>query len=732
VFRIEPAYWDIWGQHHVVPAGSRQAVLRSLGLDASSKESLDAALEQQLWTSWNSLLEPVAVLGVENAEPYLKLRLAAEVPATATVSVALYREDGKAERRDFNLLALHETLRIELRGRVFVERSLRLPAPLVMGYHDVEVAVSAPGLPEQRGALRLIAAPATAYLPAPLNADGRAAGLAVSLYGLRSARNWGAGDFTDLKALVDWVAGSLGAAFVALNPLHALANRQPYNISPYLPATVFYRNWLYLDVEAVADFAHCPAAQKIVASEHFQAELKRLRESEYVEYERVARLKLGILRLLFRNFMRQGATNPGELRAFRAWCAEEGDLLERWAIYCALDETIHKRDRNIWIWPDWPEEFRDPASPAVTGFAREHRRLVLFHKYLQWQINLQLESAQARAVERGMPIGLYHDLALATDRCGGDLWAHSELFVSGCRVGSPPDDFAPEGQDWAFPPPNAEAHRADGYRVFVESIRKNSRDGGALRIDHVMRFFRLFWIPDGETAAHGTYVLERYKELLRILALESWRGKFLIVGEDLGTVPPELREAMERFRILSYRLFYFEKGEGGRIKAPEEYPLHALVSSTTHDLPTIAGFWAGRDIELRLETGMLTPDQAAQQREARVRDKQAMVAALKKGGFLNQVYPDESARWTELTGELHNAVIGFLVSTPSQLMVLNHEDLTKELDQQNLPGTTWQYPNWRRKMRLTIEELQTSPQAADFARMFRNWLVRTGRLSVSS
>ncbi len=249
--------------------------------------------------------------------------------------------------------------------------------------------------------------------------------------------------------------------------------------------------------------------------------------------------------------------------------AEQGALLDAFAVFCALDETLHRRDRNVWVWTQWPEEYRDPESPAVRRFAQEHFRLVLFYKYVQWQIDQQLEKVQRLALRLGMPAGLYHDLALATDRCGADLWAHRRFFIEGCRVGSPPDDFAPGGQDWSFPPPNSEAHREDGYRLFAETIRRNARHGGALRIDHVMRLWRLFWIPEGMPPSAGTYVHERWEDLVRILALESVRGRFLVVGEDLGTVPDGLREAMERFGMLSYRLFYFEKGRTGcRAAAP--------------------------------------------------------------------------------------------------------------------------------------------------------------------
>jgi 4-alpha-glucanotransferase len=324
-------------------------------------------------------------------------------------------------------------------------------------------------------------------------------------------------------------------------------------------------------------------------------------------------------------------------------------------------------------------------------------------------------------------VGLYHDLALATDRFGSDLWAHRDFYVTGCRVGSPPDDFAPSGQDWGFPPPNSERHRENGYCLFAESIRRNCRHGGALRIDHVMRLFRLYWIPDEMNAAEGAYVRERSLDYLRVLALESVRNRVSIIGEDLGTVEPEVRQSLAKFGILSYRLFYFERDNRGQFLDHDKYFRQALVSSTTHDLPTLAGFWIGSDIEARHKAGMLDDGAYRSQIEARAAEKQKMLDALFRSGLLKPEMPRSSGSYRELTGDLHNAIIGFLALTPSELLAINEEDLTKETAQQNLPGTTWQYPNWGRKMRFTLEELKTHPEARGYTEMVRNWIDRSGR-----
>ena len=730
-FSVDREYWDIWGNHHAASEACKAAILSSLGLDTTSASRLRASADALTARRWKHGLPAVLVLSVNDSAPGTGISVPDTFIESGQVALDLRWEDGSADSVKYSLNRLKSTGAHSVDGTGYSAFNLPLPGSLRTGYHELAAVVSGPNGTLARSLCRLIVAPDKAWLPESLEYAGKLAGLAVSLFGVRSHTNWGIGDFTDLRQLTRWASRVLGVSFLGLNPLHALHNREPYNISPYLPLSAYFRNPIYLDVEATEDFKACTAAQRIVQGEAFQAELATLRDAEQVCYEAVARMKRGILRLSFRRFLREEWSKGTErARLFDAWRLKQGDLLERFSVYCALDEVLHFQDRELWIWPDWPEAYRSPDSPKVRQFADAHWRRVLFHQWMQWQVDLQLEAAQQDALAAGMELGLYHDLALATDKCGADLWAHRRFYASGCRVGSPPDGFAPEGQDWAFPPPNSAALREDGYRLFIESIRRNSRHGGALRIDHFMRFFRLFWIPDGFAAKDGTYVNEHWIDLMRILALESVRGKFLVVGEDLGTVPDELRTGMERFGILSYRLFYFEKGPDGEPKRVQDYARQALVSSTTHDLPTLAGFWAGRDIEARRAAGML-PDAAQYRRQVEERrtEKGRLLNALIRDGFLPQEFPRAAADWTELTGELHNAVIGYLASTPSMLLLLNQEDLTKETEQQNLPGTTWQYPNWKRKMRYTLEELDSSPKAGDFARMFRMWLARTGRLN---
>jgi len=675
---VQQDFWDIFGRRHFTEPETNRAILTALGFDCASEDSLRASLAKRDEIENSRPLPPVLV--VSENEP---LRITSQFN-TGNPDLEIVTEQGE-----------HHRVRVE---NGVPQADLILP----LGYHEARAGDSR---------MRLIVTPDRAHSPEP----GKHAGLGITLYGLRSDRNWGVGDFRDLRDLIDWAVPTLHVDFIALNPLHAIHNRRPYNTSPYLPNSIFYRNFLYLDVEAIPGFE---GIRDRFEEGETCAELGRLRASPTVEYEQVAALKRRALELIF-------TANPPDPEC-EAWIAGEGDLLRLYATYCALDEHLHSLNPDLWVWPDWPAAYRDPDSDDVHRFAVGHKREILFHGWLQWNVDRQLAGVQQHARRAGMRIGLYHDLALATDRCGSDLWAHRKFFVAGCRVGSPPDDFSPTGQDWSFPPPDSRRHREDGYRLYTESIRRSLRHGGALRIDHVMRLFRLYWIPEGHDAAHGAYVRELAHDLVRILALESVRNSAVIVGEDLGTVEPEVRQTLAGFGILSYRLLYFERVDG-RFKSPEEYPAQALAASTTHDLATITGFWTANDIEARLHAG--TIDQAAfeTQRLDRARDKQSLLDALFAAGLLPPGYTRRADEIPELTGELHYAIIGFLAKTPSVLWLVNQEDMTKEPAQQNLPGTTSEYPNWSRKMGWSLKDFSDLPVARDCASMVADWIEATGR-----
>ncbi len=712
-------YWDILGSKHEVSSEVRRRILTALGLDVSSLETVEQERVRMFQRTAAFVLPPTLVISA--SEKIVPLSFAASFEASICFEILL--EEGGALAGTVEVSELPVQREWAMGDMRWLTYELAVPPEIPLGYHTLKISLNEKAVAKSH----LIVYPDRVYLPDNLNSGGRTAGFNVTLYGLRSDRNWGCGDFTDLRSLIDWASAEIGVSFIGLNPLHALHNRVPYNTSPYLPLSTLYKNFIYIDIESVPETSTSQCAQRLLHSPRIQDTIYKLRQAEFVQYQKIDRLKRRFLKVLYREFQRGWKQNSPRAKQFAEYVAREGDLLHKFALYSALDEVLHKQDRNRWTWRDWPMEYQAPESDACRNFAEQHSQLVEFYKYVQFVIDEQLAAAEDHAKQR-LSIGLYHDVALATDNAGSDLWAHRKFYVNGCRVGAPPDDFSPNGQDWAFPPPCSSAHRENGYQLYRESIRKIVSRGGALRIDHVMRLFRLFWIPDGVEASQGIYVRDNATDLMRILALESVRSKNIIIGEDLGTVTDEIREMLSEFGILSYRLFYFEKRPDRSFKHSYEYPRQALVSSTTHDLPTIAGFWKCRDIEARKAAGLADEEAYRAQLEDRRREKQRMLDTLHSENLLPEYYARNAEHVAEIDGDLHNAIAGFLAQVPSMLLLINQEDFTKETEQQNLPGSTAEYPNWQRKMRVKIEELW-SPGWQPYAAMFRDQLTRTGRRS---
>src|SRR5271166_4151888 len=381
---IEEIFYDIWGKTHKTSPEAQQAILKSLGVD-----DVEKAFSEKLWAEWSRPLPPTIVRGAKGA---LAISLP-ESKARETIELTFIWEDSRQARQSFDLASIPVAEEIILRDEKFVRKPLTLPADAPLGYHALRF---------EAAETRLIVCPERCFLPEKLHAGG----IGVSLYAVRSGRNWGCGDFTDLKALIDWAAEETGASFVALNPLHSLANRAPYNTSPYLPNSVFFYNLLYLDLEQIPEFSR--SATRL---DEVRDEINRLRNSEFVEYEGVAKLKLAVLESLFGRL----GDDSARVAAFRAYVQSAGEPLQRFATHAALDHELHRRNPEAWNFTQWPEEFRHPDSPAVLEFARQHQQSILFYQYIQWQLEEQLKAAQAYAIERGLGIGLYHDLALAID-----------------------------------------------------------------------------------------------------------------------------------------------------------------------------------------------------------------------------------------------------------------------------------------------------------------------------
>ncbi|MEO8170902.1 MAG: malto-oligosyltrehalose synthase, partial [Oxalobacteraceae bacterium] len=615
---------------------------------------------------------------------------------------------GRCTPADFAVLEQRE-----IAGISYVRYGLPLPTALATGYHRLEIdaednvlAADAKTDEAQRysAAMRLIVVPAACYLPPALTKDGRVWGFAVQLYALRSQRNWGIGDFADLRAAVEFAA-QIGAGFVGTNPLHALFPCDPVQASPYSPSSRRFLNVLYLEVEGIADFAECESARNIVREPQFQAHLRILRASELVKYEQVSALKLQVLELLYSHFRAHHlGLESQRARAFRVFQQQNGEALRRQALFEALQEHFFRTDSAIHGWHQWPQDYQDPSSGPVAAFAATHVERIEFYAYLQWIAELQLAAVEQRSLELGLGVGLYQDIAVGVAADGAECWAEQTLYARRTYIGAPADAYNTLGQDWGLPPLIPQRLRAAAYAPFIETLRENMRHSGALRLDHVMGLMRLFWVPAGGIPSAGTFVHYPFADLLGIVALESHRNRCAVIGEDLGTVAQEVRDALAQSAVLSYRLFYFEKEQDGTFKAPSDYPAQSLVAASTHDLPTLAGYWLGHDIDLRCALDLFS---SVQLRDAqlldRVQSRAQLLMALERAQLLPAGASVNPVAYPEMTDALALAVHTYLARTPAKFMVVQMEDVLGQVEQVNFPASAGKYPNWQRKLTLDLE-----------------------------
>jgi 4-alpha-glucanotransferase len=729
---IELSWRDNWGGVHPASPKTCAGLLAAMGVGAATAAEARRSLARQKESEWCEPVPPVLV--VRSAAPPRGFPITLPRPASRTgrgapqVSIEAVMEDGSRRLVTFSAGEIAHVGTRTYHDRAWDRYEVPLPGHFPLGYHTLNVVARRDDGVLQ-SAVALIVCPDRAYEAPEAEGGGRAAGLGVALYGLRSGRNTGVGALGDLRRLPGWAARALGVRFIGLNPLHAIRNRYPYAHSPYLPLSSRFANHLYLELEAIPEFAVSDAAQLQMAGA--APLLARLRATPHVPYDEADGFKQRVLRTLFAEFL-AGCWNrvgsSARRRRFEDYLAREGRALEQFALFQAIDAHLVAAGECGWSWRLWPEGFRRPDGPEARAFLERHRGEVLFWQYVQWQLDEQLAQLNRDAVQAGLTLGYYHDLALAVDESGADTWAQQELFAAGARVGAPPDDFNTAGQDWGFPPPHPQRDRAQGYRAFAAQIRSACRHAGLLRIDHVMRLARLFWVPDNQPAAEGAYVRYRESELFGILALESVRNRTVIVGEDLGVVPDGFRETMAAEGLCSCRLLWFERRDDGACRTPEEYPRDAMVSITTHDLATFAGFWTGQDLLTRRAIGLF-PDEPSFSRavENRRNERRRLLELLVSRELLGPEYLASAGDPAEPDGKLHNAVVALLCSTHSRFFVLAQEDLFKVLDQQNVPGTVTERPNWVWRMPWTIEELESAPAVRDFARMYHKNIERSGR-----
>ncbi|MEU9198758.1 4-alpha-glucanotransferase [Streptomyces sp. NPDC048332] len=691
-----------------VPEGTVVAVLAALGVDAATPEAVREALAAAESAAGSRLLPATVVvwvgeplppaltalppgteLTVRPEEPDEAPPAPMRVPAGGTVPAESRPDDARAAEA----AAAPATHEASAAPGWWAE-----PPPGVY-----RLTVRAPGAPDRRSGpggpvtetCTLVVAPAR--VPQP---PGRSHGFLVQLYSLLSARSWGMGDLGDLADLASWSGRCLGAGFVQVNPLHAAVLGNPTDPSPYRPSSRRFPDPVHLHIESVPEYGHAPEPAVLDDLRRRAAELSEavLNKGALIDRDAVWELKRQALGILV-----GVPLTPGRRAAYCDFLAAQGQALEDHALWCALAE-VHGSD-----WHTWPAGLRDPRSRETARARAELLDRVDFHCRLAWLTDAQLAAAQRAAKDAGMAVGIVHDLAVGVHPGGADTWAQQDAFAHGMSVGAPPDAFNARGQDWGLPPWRPDALAASGYAPYRGLLRGLLAHAGALRIDHVMGLFRLWWVPEGRPPTEGTYVSHDAEAMLAVLVLEAHRAGTVVIGEDLGTVEPGVREALARRGVLGTSVLWFERDWSGtgRPLAPEEWREDCLATATTHDLPSTAARLTGDHVTLRHRLGLLARPLEEERTEDGT-DTAEWLGLLSRLGLLPEGGDDEEAAV--------RAVHRFLLRTPARMAGVWLPDTIGDRRPQNLPGTWDQYPNWRLPIAdaegrpVTLEELAASPR----------------------
>jgi 4-alpha-glucanotransferase len=693
---ILPSYLDQNGRDvRQTTDASREALLAALGHDASTERAAAQRLGGLELAERARLVAPVQVWReYEQAQPTLRVSLPPELArGRLRWEVELALEDGGVKRSEGEIAPGGEADPLEL----------PLPGKPPTGYHDVRLRLRGE-VDERRAQQTLILAPRTCFTVAECLGKPSAFGLWTNLYTVRRRQDWGFGDLGTLRECLRLCA-DVGGAFVGVNPLHATLGRGS-GISPYSPMSRIFKSPLYLEMDAIPELSESAEARALLAESGFRTSLAALRAAPMLDYAQLQKLREPVLRALHRTF--RARHEPGGTPRGRAWLGFQQrwrDTLTDFATFTALRASLERKDPLLGDFARWPTALQDPRSSEVKQFRVEHADEIGFHAWLQFELDRQLSEVMAFGRAARLPVGLYEDLAIGSAPDSGDAWSFPGLFVRGATIGAPPDDYSSTGQDWGLPPLDPTRLRADGYRYWILVLRAALAHAGALRIDHVMGLFRLFWIARGRPGSEGAYVRYPADDLLGILALESRRHSALIVGEDLGTVPEEVPGALASWGILSSRVLYFERDDWTGFHPAKAYSSRALVTANTHDLPPLAGYWNDRDLVLRRAVGQIASDEElAAARARRDAERAALLHRLVEEGCMS----GEQA----LAGPTERcaAVNSFLCRTPAPLVGVSLDDLAGETEPVNLPGVPVEkYPSWSRRMRRRIDEIAASP-----------------------
>jgi 4-alpha-glucanotransferase len=715
---IVPSYRDYYGRECLATRETKQLLLRAMGLGCDDDDQIRISTDRLENAPWRRLVPPVLVQKQSRNEG-VPLSIPSH-DAGRTLTWRLRLEDGTVQEGEWSVQQ-HACVEAREVDQVWRDRRIvRFSNALPLGYHQLTVQYA--GFPHTATEMRWIVTPDRCYLPKSLIERPGAYGVAVQLYSLQDNDDWGIGNFSSLTKLAHGLEGS-GVDLIGLNPLHELAPAHADASSPYSPSSRLTLHPVYLDVKAIPDFAESALAQKLYDSAEMVTQRAEAQARELIDYAEINRGKRKILDACFASFQMHHLNADSErAQQFLAFFNDGGETLKRLCAFNTLAEYFAQD--GMTSWHAWPDAFRDVTSPEVAEFIANHAADVQYFAYIQWEAQRQLNSAKDAC--SFMETGIYLDLAVGVDSQSADTWSRPEIFAQSVGVGAPPDLMNQDGQGWGLVPFSPLALYEDGYGVFTALLRANMKHAGALRIDHAMVLLRLFWIPNGLPPSAGAYVLYRVDDLFSILALESQRNQCVIIGEDLGTVPDGFRDRLNDAHLLSYRLMRFERVDGGGFVPAEHYPRLALASVGTHDLPPMAGFWHGDDIVERERIGWVANRDA--EFAERALERERFVQLLTSTGDLST---EAAAKLTGVPSDeldleaLITAAYRYVARTPSLIALIQVEDILGVRNSINVPGTTTQCPNWRRRLVFSIDELLRSPRTK---RLFDVMLsIRPGR-----
>ncbi len=698
---IANEYIDASGQQVYISRENKIACLQALGYNVEDENELAKQFNAQQDAAYKLGAEPVAVV-FENKNLELFFKLTDEEAQAGTLNFELTLEDGSKSNGEFQVKLDTKNYERDVEGVHYAVYQAVSSVLLPLGYHSITVKTA-----KNRDIkdIRVICCPTACYKPESIRNGKKVWGPSVQLYTLKSEKNWGVGDFGDLADLIKKLAAN-GAGFIGINPIHAAYPSNPESASPYSPSSRRWLNLVYINVENVPEFADSEQAKSFVSSAETQSKLKELRATEYVNYAEVMKLKMKALQMIFEDSLELlQDKRRSRTKLFNQFCEEGGEALKQMATYDALMQYFYEeKHQNAWGWPVWEQEYQDANSEAVKAWQKEHADDVLFYMYLQFIADEQLAAANAAAVKGGMDVGIYRDLAVGVSGGSEEIWANGNLYCVKASVGAPPDPLGPLGQNWGLPPMDPQKVLDNKYQPFIDLFRSNMRHCGSLRIDHAMSLLRLWWVPPAQSAKQGAYVYYRVHDLVGILALESHRNKCLIIGEDLGTVPNEMKSILRDSGIHSYKIFFWEKAQDGGFISPKDYVEQAMSALSTHDMPTIEGWWSHADLQLGKQLGLYNDDNVRDIGNARLSDQQRILDSL----HWHKVISDNVSRDAHhcpMTEELRNGLQMHMCLGSCALFSTQIEDWLGMQKPVNVPGTSDEYPNWRRKLSANIDEI---------------------------